>query len=80
MKPYDNLPDGTILIHAEHEADLKRLFARAGIDILLIKTEEEFLKAHSAAGDALFKTILSGVESSDPISTKAAQHFTDGDL
>ena len=80
MKPYDNLPDGTILIHAEHQADLERLFARAGIDIQSIKTEEEFLTAHAAAGNILFETLLAGVESGDPVSVEAAQHFANGDI
>jgi hypothetical protein len=80
MKPYDLLPDGTIHIHPEQRADLKRLFARAGIDIQSVKTEADFTTAHSAAGEVLFGILINAAENGDKTSRKALQQFADGDL
>jgi hypothetical protein len=80
MKPYETLSDGTIRIYPEQQADLERMFARAGIDIQSIRTEDDFAKAHAAAGDALFAILFAGAESGDPVSMKAIKHFADGDL
>lgn len=80
MKPYDLLPDGTIQIHPDQQADLERLFARAGVDPQSVKTEEDYDKALALAGGALFGLLFGAAEAGDQISQKALHQFTDGDL
>lgn len=80
MKPYDLQPDGTIQIHPDQQADLEKMFARAGIDIRSLKTEEEFVKAHSTVGDVLFGHLIDAAENGDKSSLSALQHFANGDI
>lgn len=80
MKPYSILPDGTIHILTEHQDALRELFAQAGVDIRDVKTEEDFTKAHTAAGDALFGELFTRVEDGDHKAEKALQHFAKGEL
>jgi hypothetical protein len=80
MKPYKTLSDGTIRINHDQQADLERMFARTGIDIHSVRTEEDFKNAHAAAGDVLFAILFAGAENGDPVSMKVVRHFADGDL
>jgi hypothetical protein len=80
MKPYDVHPDGAIRIHPDQQADLERLFGRAGIDIRSIQTEEDFRKAHAAAGEVLLGILFGAAEEGDQTSLKVVQQLAEGDL
>jgi hypothetical protein len=67
--------DGIIEFVAEEFEEQRRMFAAAGLDIGLIRTEKDYEKAFKAAGDYFFGTLVQSAEVGDKASKGALQTF-----
>jgi hypothetical protein len=70
--------DGIIEFVAEEFEEQRRMFAAAGLDIGLIRTEKDYEKAFKAAGDYFFGTLVQSAEVGDKAGQGALQTFLSG--
>jgi hypothetical protein len=71
-------PDGAIEFNPEHYDEQKRMFASAGIDIGSIRTEADYRKAFSAAGDYFFDCLIEDATAGDKACRVAVEAFLNG--
>lgn len=70
--------NGIIEFVAEEFEEQRRMFAAAGLDIGLIRTEKDYEKAFKAAGDYFFGALVESAEGGDKAGQGALQAFLSG--